>query len=408
MPLYRYYGRDQQGEAIHGEIEKTDHASVLMHLQQQNIIPIKIHAFSPSPFIAKWKEIKNKLLVSKVSDEQLIMFCRQMYTITKAGVPIAQGIKSLSESMHEGPLKEALLQIVERLQGGIELSTAMRAHQLIFDHLFISMVQVGENSGNLDAVFLQLSHYIERDFETRKSIKAATRYPTFVVLAMVIAMVVVNMFVIPAFSDMFSRFEADLPLATKILLTVSDAFVHYWWLILATGIVLFSVLLLYLKTSRGNLVWSRYKLRLPVVGSLINKACLARYTRSFSVMLKAGVPLADAIGLCAKVIDNSYLDEKIQDIKNGVERGESLKKTHARSKVFTPLILQMIGVGEDSGEVDSLLLDVAEYYEREVDYDLKSLSAKIEPILIVVMAVFVLILALGIFLPMWEMFNVQK
>jgi MSHA biogenesis protein MshG len=408
MTLYRYYGRDQHGEAIHGEIDKNDHASVLNYLQQQQIIPIKIDTFKPSPIANYWNKIKNTLFRKKVSDEDLIMFCRQMYTITKAGVPIAQGMNSLSETMNAGVLQDALVQIVERLQAGVELSTAMKVHDHIFDKLFVSMVQVGENSGNLDAVFLQLSHYIERDFETRKSIKSATRYPSFVIIAMVLAMIVVNLFVIPAFSDMFSRFDADLPIATVILLAVSDAFVHYWWLMLVASITLFVALVIFLKTPQGKLSWSRYKLHLPLIGHLINKASLARYTRSFSVMLKAGVPLADAIGLCAKVIDNAFLDQRIQEIKQGVERGESLKKTHSRSNVFTPLILQMIGVGEQSGQVDTLLLDVAEYYEREVDYDLKSLSAKIEPLLIVIMAIFVLVLALGIFLPMWELFNVQQ
>jgi MSHA biogenesis protein MshG len=226
----------------------------------------------------------------------------------------------------------------------------------------------------------------------------------------------------PHFSSMFSRFDAKLPIAAPILIGPSIFFVNYSWLLLLilTGIAIF--LFYWLKTDSGKVIWNHRKLSIPIVGPLINKASLARYTRSFSVTLKAGVPLSYAIGLCVKVIDNRHLAQQIETIKNGVERGGSLKRTHTRSGIFSPLILKMINVGESSGTVDSLLLDVAEYYDEEVEYydeeveyydeeveyDLKILSAKIEPLLIIVMAVFVLILVLGIFLPIWEMYNVQK
>ncbi len=408
MPNYRYYGRNAQGEAVSGFIDRADRDSVVEYLSQQRIIPVNIDLHQASISSINWKVIHRLFSTNSVPDEQLIMFCRQMYTINKAGLSLAQGMKSLSLSMTDGALKESVNDIVSRLQSGMSLSLAMRQHSTIFNNLFISMIQVGENSGNLDTVFLQLSHYIKRDLETRKSIKAAMRYPLFVLTAMIIAMVVINIFVIPAFADMFSRFEADLPLATHLLIGLSNFFVNYWWLLLIASLLIGIGCIFWLKTNSGRALWDCKKLKIPIVGALINKASLARYARSFSIMLKAGVPLTDAIGLCAQVIDNQYFAEKIDSIKNGVERGDSLKRTHTRSEIFTPLILQMINVGESSGQVDTLLLDVADYYEREVEYDLKSLSSKIEPLLIVVMAVFVLVLALGIFLPMWEMYNIQK
>jgi len=351
MPQFQYYGRNLQGEAVKGTLERNDKSSVADHLTQQKIIPVSINVVRPTLFSFDWFSVKKKISGKKVSDEQRIMFCRQMYTINKAGMPLAQGMKSLASSMTEGTLRDAVMDIVSRLQSGMSLSLAMRYHGRIFNELFISMVQVGEDSGNLDAVFLQLAHYIERDVQTQKSIKAVL-----------------------------------------LLLTIAGSVFFFFWV----------------KTSEGKRVWDHKKLLIPVVGPLINKASLARYARSFSVMLKAGVPLTDSIGLCSKVIDNSYFSSRIETIKSGVERGDSLMRTHTRSGIFSPLILQMINVGENSGTVDTLLLDVAEYYDKEVEYDLKTLSAKIEPILIVVMAIFVLILALGIFLPMWEMYNVQQ
>lgn len=408
MTQFHYYGRNNNGEAVEGLLERSDKSGVLDYLSQQKITPVNIKVYSSSALSINWSAIRKSLSSSKVSDEQLIMFCRQMYTINKAGMPLAQGMQSLALSMTEGTLRDTVEDMVSRLKLGMNLSGAMRHHTGIFDGLFISLVQVGEGSGNLDEVFLQLAHYIERDVTTRKSIKAAMRYPSFVVTAMAIAMVVINIYVIPAFSSMFSRFDTQLPIATRILIGLSNIFVNYWWLMLLVVSGLSMFVFYWLKTDSGKIIWDYRKLSIPIVGPLINKASLARYTRSFSVMLKAGVPLSDAIGLCAKVIDNHYLAQQIETIKSGVERGDSLKRTHTRSGVFSPLILQMVNVGESSGTVDSLLLDVAEYYDKEVEYDLKTLSAKIEPLLIIVMAVFVLILALGIFLPMWEMYNIQK
>jgi MSHA biogenesis protein MshG len=214
--------------------------------------------------------------------------------------------------------------------------------------------------------------------------------------------------VIPAFADMFSRFNAVLPLPTRILLATSNFFVSYWWLIVLTVVLSVVASMVWVKTPEGCLFWHRYKLKIPLVGSLIAKAAMSRYVRSFSLMLSAGLPLNEAIGLCADIIDNQYLAVKIKKIKTDIERGDSLYRTHSRSNMFSPLILQMINVGENSGQVDALLMEVADSYEREVDYDLKSLSSTIEPILIMVMAGLVVVLALGIFLPMWEMFNIQQ
>ncbi|MBX2809662.1 MAG: type II secretion system F family protein, partial [Cellvibrionaceae bacterium] len=274
--------------------------------------------------------------------------------------------------------------------------------------LFISLVKVGESTGKLEQVFFQLSVYLERDVQTKKSVKTAIRYPLFVVVAMVVAMLVVNLWVIPAFVDLFNQFSADLPGLTRLLMSTSYIVVHYSWLLVLVLVATYAVCIYGLGTPGGKKIWGRITLKLPIVGGLIYKAAMARYVRSFALMLAAGVPLVKAIGLCADVVDNAYLSEKIKTIKSGIERGDGLHRTHSRSGLFTPLILQMINIGEQSGEMDRLLSDVADFYDGEVDYELKSLSAKIEPLLIVLMACFVLLLALGIFLPMWEMYSIQS
>ncbi len=407
MSNYFYYGRDTDGTAIEGSVDKSSENDVVNYLIKKNITPIKISLIenNHSDYFSEYKEL---FLSKRVSDEDLVMFCRQMYTINKAGLPLIQGIESLSISVEEGVLKDCLVDIVHRLESGISLSKAMKHHPLIFNSLFVGMVKIGESTGNLDKVFDQMGLYLTRDIETKKALKSALRYPTFVLGAMIVALFVVNLMVIPAFSDMFSRFGAELPLPTQILLSTSHFFVNYWWLLIIVISAAIVGFLMWVTTPEGRLFWHSAKLNIPIVGQLIEKAAVSRYIRSFSLMLSAGLPLNKAIALCADIIGNDFLAKKIRLIKTDIEKGDSLHRTHMRSEMFSPLVLQMINIGESSGQVDILLMEVAESYERQVDYDLQSLNSKIEPLLILVMAGFVVVLALGIFLPMWDMFSIQQ
>ncbi|MBU1436224.1 MAG: type II secretion system F family protein, partial [Gammaproteobacteria bacterium] len=296
----------------------------------------------------------------------------------------------------------------DQLEKGRNLSVAMASHPKVFNRLIVSIVHVGENTGRLDDAFSQLSDYFEQEMETRKQIKQATRYPMFVLLAIVAAMVILNLFVIPQFANMFARFNAELPWATKVLLATSNFFIHYWPLLLVGIIAAGFALYRYLHTAAGSYRWSKLKLRLPIMGDIINRATLGRYARSFSLMLRAGVPLTSALSLVAEAVDNDFMAEKIREMRRNIERGESLVRVSSQSNLFTPLVMQMLAVGEETGQVDDMLQEVALFYEREVAFDLKSLTAKIEPILIVIVAVMVLILALGIFTPMWDMLNAYK
>lgn len=407
MGHFAYYGRNEKGVAVNGFVEKASEIDVANFLATKKIVPIKIEATKEKKSYDNLLS-KNLLVSNKVDADQLIMFCRQMRTINKAGLPLIQGLEALASSIPEGVLQKCLVDIIHRLESGLSLSAAMQHHRNIFNNLFIGMVKIGESTGKLDDIFWQMSIYISRDMETKKAMKSALRYPSFVLMAMIIALFVVNLMVIPAFADMFERFGAELPFATKALLLSSQFFIQYWWLVLIGLVISIVGLIFWVKTPDGEYIWHKSKLRIPILGPLLNKAAMSRYVRSFSLMVSAGLPLNQAIGLCAEIIDNAYLAKIIKKIRTDIERGDSIYRTHYRSKMFSPLVLQMINIGENSGQIDKLLIEVAESYEREVDYDLKSLSSKIEPILILVMAGFVVVLALGIFLPMWEMFNIQQ
>lgn len=406
MAIFQFKGRNADGRLISGQVDAASQDGAVNQLLGRGITPVDITVFVEQLSLSeRFTRATNR---GRVEVVELIMFCRQMHTITRAGIPLVKGLRGLSASLRNYAFQQALNDIVERLEAGVELSTAMRAHPKIFNNLFVSLVSVGENSGRLDLVFKQLSEYMERDLATTKSIKTALRYPSFVLIAISIAIIIINVKVIPAFANLFASFGAQLPMPTRILIGISDFFVNYWLYLVVIVVALVSWIYHYINTPEGSRVWGRKKLRLIVVGDIIERASLARYARSFGLMLNAGLPLSNALELSARAVDNPYLGDKIRGIRAGVERGEGLFQTHLVSGMFTPLVLQMISVGEESGQVDSLLAEVAAFYESEVEYDVKQLSDRIEPIMIVIMAGFVTVLALGIFLPMWDMYSIQK
>ena len=403
MPLFEYSGRNIQGQLMKGHLEAHSSERVAVQLIQRGVTPVKIEAVRVSESYGR--QIENLLGANRVQVNDLIMFCRQMYTITKSGMPLVKGIRSLSVSLRHESFQNILENVTYRLESGATLSSALAHHPKVFNHLFISMISVGESTGRLEKAFEQLAHYLERDERNRRCLQSALRYPIFVTIALIAAIVIVNIWVIPEFADMFNKFGSALPLVTRALIGMSELLVvHGAWLALIT-VSLFFIVSYYINGSAGRYKWHRNKLRLPIVGDIIYRASMARYMRSFSLMLQAGVPLNRALSLCAHAIDNVYLSEKIDVIRKGIESGESLLKTHTQAQLLPPLVIQMIAVGEESGQVDNLLAEVAEFYEREVDYDLKKLSDKVEPILIIFMAIFVAMLALGIFLPLWDMYS---
>lgn len=404
MAVFTYTGRDAKGGQVKGSLEAASASAAAEQLSRQKIIPIAIEEGKASSQSSPANvDIGELLGFNQVSLDDLIVLCRQMYALMRSGVPILRAIHGLAESSQSQNLRTVLGEVATQLEGGYALSSALNQHPKVFSSLFISIVHVGENTGQLDGAFLKLATYFEREQETRKRIKSALRYPSFVITAIVVAIVILNIFVIPTFADMFSKLGADLPLATKILINSSEFFLVYWpHMAVATVGIIFGIRY-YVKTDKGKYNWDKRKLKLPVVGSVIERSILSRFTHSFAIVLKAGVPMTSGLSLVADAVDNDFMREKIINMRQGIESGDSLLRTAMSSDLFTPLVLQMVAVGEETGRVDELLEEVGDYYEREVDYDLSTLTARIEPILLVVVAGMVLVLALGIFTPMWDM-----
>ncbi len=400
MPVFTYKGRNGSGELVEGRLEAGSAAAIVEILLGQHLTPVHIGqeeagAAAPTPTFRATKE--------KVAPVDLLLFTRQIHTLLRSGVSMMRALASLQEAATSAAMKRIIGQLRESLEGGRELSVGLARHPGVFSPFYLSMVRVGEATGLLAEVFLRLFQHLEFERFMREQVKAALRYPGFVVAAMVIAMVVVNMFVIPNFAKVFAGFGAELPLLTRVLLGLSEFTVAWWPLLLGGAIVAAVLFRAWLHTRHGRYIWNRLSLRLPIAGKLLHKAALSRFARSFALALRSGVPIMQALSNSAQTVGNSYVEDRVGGMRDHVERGESLLRAAIGAEIFTPIVLQMISVGEQSGAVDEMMDEIGDMYRQEVEYELKTLSQQIEPILIVILGVMVLILALGIFLPMWDL-----
>ena len=403
MALFQYKARGHKGDAIQGVMDAPSSDAVASQLIENGLTPVHIEPTSkPADNIIQFE----KLFPAKVRSGDLIQFSRQMHSLLKAGVPILTAFSGLAEITKNETMKDTIKKVSLTLESGRDLATSMNEHPDVFNMFYVSMIRIGETSGNLDAIFLQLAKYLERDKKTRDQIRSAVRYPGFVLTSIVVALVVINLFVIPAFSKVFAKFGADLPWATNVLLTTSSFAQHHWPELLAIAVGGLVWLRYYLNTEKGRYNWDKQKLKLPLVGDLIHRATMARFARLFSMATRSGVPLITALTVVARALENKFVEARVLSMQTGIERGESISNTAAATGMFDHLVLQMMSVGEQTGSMDDLLHEVAEYYDSEVEYELERLSSAIEPILTIVIGIIVLILALGVFLPMWNIANV--
>jgi MSHA biogenesis protein MshG len=403
LALYQYKARGHTGDAVQGVIEAASSDAVASQLIENGLTPVIIEPTA--------KPVENairfeKLFPAKVLSGDLIQFSRQMHSLLKAGVPILTAFSGLAEITKNETMRDTIKSVSISLESGRDLATSMNEHPEVFNMFYVSMIRIGETSGNLDAIFLQVAKYLERDKKTRDQIKSAVRYPVFVLTSIVVAMSVINLFVIPAFSKLFAKYNADLPWATQILMATSTFTVNHWPELLAALVGGIVWLRYYVGTEKGRYRWDKQKLKLPVVGDLIHRSTMARFARLFSMSTRSGVPLITALTVVARALDNKFVEARVLSMQTGIERGESISNTAAATGMFDHLVLQMMSVGEQTGAMDELLLEVAEYYDSEVEYELERLSAAIEPLLTIIIGFIVLILALGVFLPMWNIANV--
>jgi len=368
LGYFAYKGRDAEGVLVQGVLEGADAAAIATQLFGTGITPIEIgETARPAASEASSRSGFWKLGDAKVTPVDLMLFSRQMYSLLKAGVPILRALGGLVESSVNPAFKHALHGVRENLESGRELSTSLQRQGAAFSPYYVSMIYVGETTGRLEEVFLRLFHHIEFQEYMRTQVKSAVRYPTFVVIVMALALTVINLFVIPAFAKVYQGFNAKLPFVTQLLIGFSNFMVAYWWLMLIGVVGAVASFKIWTTTPAGHYDWDRIKLRIPIAGKIILKATMARFARSFALAIRSGVTAVQSLTLVAQVVDNNYLAERIEKMRTGVERGESVLRTAVAAGVFTPVALQMIMVGEESGALDEMMEEVAEMYTREVD-----------------------------------------
>ncbi len=398
MPKYEYRARDQEGKIITGQLEAANQDAAGSELMNRGAIPISIE-----PVSASSQALAQFFRRGRVPTDEMVLFSRQMYALLKAGVPVTAALVRLSETSSNKTLQRVLIDVAEGISGGKNLANAMADYPGTFPPVMRSVIDAGENSGRLDTAFLQLSKYLELESQTVKKVKSALRYPTIVIVAVFGALMVINLMVVPAFADMFKQFDEALPLPTRILIGTSDFFINYWLYLLVGLLSVIFGWRYYTSTTPGKILQGYLLLNMPIVGKILHRIVLSRFSRTFTMILRAGVPIIRGIELTAKSIGNMYMQLEFLKMQADVSKGISLSKAAAKTGMFSPLVLQMLTVGEETGQIDDMLDNVAEFYERETEYDLGRLASMIEPIVLGILGIMVLILALGVFLPMWSM-----
>jgi len=333
MAYFTYSGRNSVGDLVRGVIEGVDSSAVATQLFSTGITPVEIGA-TAAPH-DKGRGFLSRFNKRRIDHAEMLLFSRQMHALLKAGVPIMRALTGLQESATSPAFREVLKEIRESLDSGRPLSTSLQRTG-VFSAFYIAMVYVGETTGMLEEIFLRLYNHLEFQELMRGQVKSALRYPIFVVLAMIIAIVIINIFVIPAFAKVYAGFNAPLPLLTRILINFSDFMVATWWLQAVAVVGAVFVFRSYTSTETGRHKWDRFKLQIPIAGKIILKATLARFSRSFSLAIRSGVPIVQGLTLVAQTVDNAYIAGQVEKMREGVERGESVLRTAGNAGIFAP------------------------------------------------------------------------
>lgn len=400
MGNFKYRARDKWGRSLGGVIEAPSPEAAGEKLWQLGYFPISLKeeikegAFDLGHIWEKFQRVK-------LTD--LIFFTQQFSTLYKAGVPLLSALEVILEQMESRKLKTILEGIKRQVEGGSTFSEAMARHPQAFPLVYVNMVRAGETSGRLGEALDRFVSLAERELSTKQKMKAATRYPKIIILTLGVAFVVLMTFVIPRFAQVFAQFKTPLPWPTRLLINSHEFFQNYWFLILAAGAGLLLVLNQYLQTTSGRAYWDRLKIRLPLLGQIFLKVALSRFAFIFVMLNRSGVPILQTLEIAAATINNLEISQAIEEIRHKIKSGKNLALAMKETKKFTPLVVQMVAIGESSGTLDGMLMRVGEYYDREIDNAIKKMSTLIEPILTLGLGVVVLFLALAVFLPWWNM-----
>ncbi len=405
MTTFKYKARDKVGKAVVGTLEAPGMDIARLRLDEMGYIPVVLEEGRAG---GGSKGLFTGLLKPRVRPKDIIVFNRQLSTLFSAGITLIRALQALGEQMENRSFKEVIEKVVMDIQTGSSFSDALAKHPGVFSGLYISMVRAGEASGTLDDILKRLATLAEHEVETRAKIKAATRYPKIVISVILIAVVILMTFVVPKFVQIFEMVKLELPLATRMLLGANNIFAEYWYILFGGAGGLFFAFQKYKGTKGGQWQMDKFKLKVPIFGPIFLKVAMSVFTRTLSTLNRSGLSIIKNLEICADVVGNVIIAKVILDLKESVKQGEGMAVTMKKNRIFTPMVIQMMSAGEESGELDNMLVKVSEYYDMEVDYSIKNISSLIEPILLAFLGAVVMFLMLAIFMPMWDMVKLAE
>lgn len=406
MPTFQVKARDPLGKLVTQSVDGSDKTAVAEVLGRQGFAPISIREITLSGAVASVAASASRPrfpFFGRVHVEDLVIFTRQLQAMFRAGLPILDALDTLIQQTSRPRLKATLVEVTRNIEEGESISAALARHPGVFSPLYVNSIRAGEASGAMDEMLERLSALLEHEYEFRNAVKSAIRYPIMVIIAIIGAFFVFTYFVIPKFAAVFGRFGKELPLPTRILLGISFVVTNYWWALLGAAALAIMGFVWWTRTRSGRLAWDRFKLDLPVVGPLVQKASMASFAHMFGTMFKAGLPVLQNLDIVSISIQNAAISREIGRMTESIEKGSSISEPIRQSKIFPPLVYAMLAIGERSGTMEHMMYTVAAYYDTEVRYMLRNLAQLIEPVLTVVVAGMVLFMALSLFLPMWDM-----
>jgi len=404
MPVFQYEAMNAQGQEVRSEIEAASQEEAVAKIRALGHFPTQIRttARRAKPTTAVRKKSKT-LTFGRISSKQLTQFTRQLSTLQDAGLPILRSLRILDGQTKPGILRNALQDIIEDVEAGSTLSEAMEKHPKAFDRLYVHTVRAGEAGGVLDQILRKLAEFMEKAARLKRRIIGAIIYPSVVIGVTVIILAGIMWGIVPKFVDIFDQFKIDLPSPTKILIAVSNALRLYWYLVPGIPISFWVVLRLVKASKGGRYAMDWLKMNIPIVGSIVNRTAVARFTRTLGTLIASGVPILEALNITRDTVGNEVVAKALSHVHDSIREGESIAGPLRQSGVVDPIVVNMVDVGEETGELDAMLIKVADTYEEEVDQAVANLVSAMEPLMIVFLGVTIGGIVISLFMPLVAM-----
>jgi type IV pilus assembly protein PilC len=401
LPTFKFVAKDSSGGKIEEEIEAPNVNAARQMLKRMGVTVLSVTEAKKGLFSSLTSGKKKP----RASATDLVLFTRQFSTMVEAGLPVVEILDILVEQTDDPGFKAAVSDIRMAVRGGSDLSTAMAKYPKVFSTLYINLIRAGEASGDLDVILKRLASFLEKNATLKRKIIGAMMYPSVSLLLILLITVGLMVFIVPQFQDIFSKLGAELPLPTRIVVAISDAMLHNWYFLIGGLIGLILLFILSQKTAKGRYVFDKVRIKAPIFGVLFQKVAISRFSRTFSTMLKSGVPMLGSLEIVAGTAGNAVVSEAVLASREAVRHGETLASPLSGCPVFPPMVVRMISVGERTGALEALLEKVADFYDEQVDAAVESLTSVIEPVMIGVMGVLVGGIVIALFLPILELQN---